>query len=142
MLSGRDIFNYWAGRWRSLAAWGAPLRMEIEVREYKGGATLGWAWAGRGECVVRLTGDLARDLGTALHELAHLAAPSYVHHERPWREMYARAAGEALTRDPSMIDLDVDKYALDDQVVHMVRHWLRCTGQDVVLRAIGVLPRE
>lgn len=139
MITRRDVFNRWVQEWRSLAAWGAPITINLRVEEHKGQSILGLAWSHRGNCMVRLTGDLPRDLATALHEIAHLAAPDSVHHELPWRQMYARAAGEALGEDPAVIELDTDLYDLDKQVMRMVQRWFDRTGQTTVLRAIGVL---
>ena len=139
MITKLDVFNRWAGEWRSLAAWGAPLHINLTIKPYNGQRLLGWAYPHRGDCVVRLTGDLPRDLATALHEMAHLAAPSYVMHELPWRQMFARAAGEALGEDPGVIELDVDLFDLDKQVMRMVYRWLERSGQHAVLSALGVL---
>lgn len=118
----------YADRWRSLRSWGAPVSMEIGVEPYKGRGALGLARSVRGMAMVYCTGNLARDLATAVHELAHLAAPNYVRHERPWREMFARAAAEIFECDSDDFDTEVAIGDLDAQVEDAARGWLEDQG--------------
>lgn len=136
-----DVIKSWAETWRSLAAWRAPLNVEITVKpQPKHVRRLGTAQARQKTAIIYAIGDLAEDLGTALHEMAHLAAPVYVAHERPWREIFVAAATEALGCNADLFDLDVTVVDLDAQVVAAVDGWLARTGQITVLRALGIIP--
>lgn len=138
-MTKRDVLKSWADRWRSLAAWGAPLPMSIEILDDKGRGPLGKAWSYACSAIVYDTGHLPGNLKTILHELAHLAAPNYVQHELPWRRMFVRAACEALGARVEDFELDVDLLTLNNQVEDAVKAWLDRSGQAVVLKAIGVL---
>jgi hypothetical protein len=138
-MTKSDIIKHWADAWRSLAAWGAPIPMSIDIRRDNGCGVLGLARPAHGTAFVKDTGDLVGNLKTALHELAHLAAPSHTHHGIAWRELFTRGAAEALGVSVYNFDLDVSLEALNDQVADAVREWLERSGQTVVLRAIGVL---
>lgn len=141
MITKADILKRYANEWRSLAAWGAPISMQLEIRpsKYCDPATLGRANSWRGTAWAYDTGDLVCNLKTVLHELAHLAAPDSVRHAKRWRELYVRAASEALGASVDDFDLDVELLALNQQVERAVRDWLDRSGQTVVLRAIGVI---
>jgi hypothetical protein len=133
-----DVVTHWARHWRTLAAWGAPVPAAITIKHHEGQRRLGRARPYLCTAEILTTGDLADDLGTALHELAHLAAPGSEHHGKRWREIYARAAAEALRCDRDLFDLDVTITGLDAQVREAAGRWLARTGQQAVLKAIGV----
>ena len=70
-----DVISHWAHTWRNLAAWGAELPATFKIKPIRDSARV----LGRAHCDKRLaeifvTGQLAEDLSTVLHELAHLAA--------------------------------------------------------------------
>jgi RES domain-containing protein len=135
-----DVLKHWADRWRSLRAWRAPIAMQLTFKlQRKNSSRAGTAWSHQGRAVVYLTGDLAYDLATALHELAHLAAPDSEHHGTHWRTLFVAAAVEACggSADDYEID-DVEYGELDAQVEDTVRTWLKQTGQAAILGAIGV----
>lgn len=134
-----DVVTHWADTWRSLAAWGAPIPMRVTVKPYKGTQRVGVAWCYQGRANVYVTGDLAFDLATALHELAHLAAPNSEHHGERWKLIFAKAVGEACGVDPDEFEIDVKITDLDRQAREAVAGWLMRSGQSVVLRAIGVM---
>lgn len=119
-----QVVQTYAENWRTLRAWGAPLPAAIRTEVHKGQRVLGWASPGRCATVVRCTGDLARDLATVLHELAHLAAPSREGHGAVWKTMFARAAAEALDCDVDDFDTDVAYMDMDQQVIDMATVWL------------------
>jgi hypothetical protein len=123
-MTTHEIVERYADQWRSLVAWGAPLPMKIEVVAHKGTVNLGLAWSTLCKAKVRVTGNLARDLATLLHEMAHLAAPNSEHHGIQWKTVFARAAAEALDGDFDDFDLDVTKYDMDQMVMDMVEAWL------------------
>lgn len=138
-----------ATQWRSLRAWRAPLPALVVIDEYKDGDRLGFAKHKDRSAHILLTGrsdrSLARDLTTALHELAHLAAPTFIKHELPWRELYVAGVVEALglpSFEANGFELDVQITALDAQVTHAVWGWLNRTGQTSVLCAIGALVKK
>ncbi len=60
-------------------------------------------------------------------------------HGEVWRQVYARAAAEALAADVDIIETDVSVTDLDAQVVTLAQDWLRRSGQLAVLTAIGVV---
>jgi hypothetical protein len=134
-----DVILHWSNTWRSLAAWGAPIPMRVELKPYKGQQFVGLAWSCQGRALVRVTGDLAFDLGTALHELAHLAAPNAEHHGDRWREMFVAGVAEACGVDADEFEIDVTITDLNRQVHDAVAGWLMRSGQATVLRAIGVM---
>lgn len=138
-MKQEDVIKTWAERWRSLSAWRAVIPMQLKFEPYKRGF-VGIAHSHKGLAKIRLTGKLAHDLATVLHELAHLAAPNSEHHGEHWRKLFVAAAVEALGGpDDYEID-DVNYSELDKQVEDAVRAWLKRTGQADVLRAIGVAP--
>lgn len=140
MTTQQDIVKHWTFTWRSLAAWRAPLPMRITFKPLKrGGRSVGTAWSCQGRAVVKLTGKLAYDLATALHEMAHLAAPNSEHHGEKWRELFVAATCEALGLTSDHFETDVPYADLDGQVEDAVAAWLDRTGQASVLRAIGVM---
>jgi hypothetical protein len=114
----------YADRWRSLRSWGAPLDMLIRVEAHKGGKYLGLAKSYACAAIVYCTGSLALDLATAVHEMAHLAAPDSEKHGRRWREVFVRAAAEAFDCDVDDFDVDVKTGDLDAQVEDAARNWL------------------
>lgn len=135
-----DVIQHWADRWRSLSAWRAVIPMRIACKMRKTKRRAGTAWSHEGRAVVYVSGNLAYDLATVLHELAHLAAPNSEHHGEHWRKLFVAAAVEALGGpDDYEID-DVNYSELDEQVEDAVRTWLKRTGQAAVLGAIGVAP--
>ena len=134
-----DVVTHWANTWRSLAAWKAPIPMAITIKPYKGTRRVGVAWCRQGRANVYVTGNLAFDLATALHELAHLAAPNSEHHGERWREIFVAAVAEACGVDADEFEIDVAITDLDKQAQEAVAAWLMRSGQSVVLRAIGVL---
>lgn len=135
-----DVIAHWANTWRSLAAWGAPIPMQVKLEPYKGTHYVGLAWCRQGRALVRVTGDLAFDLGTTLHELAHLAAPNSEHHGQRWRAIFVKGVAEACKVDPHEFEIeDIKVTDLDAQVRDAVAGWLVRSGQSTVLRAIGVL---
>lgn len=137
-MKQQDIIQHWADRWRSLSAWRALIPMRITLKTRKTKRRSGTAWSHEGRAVVYLTNNLAYDLATVLHELAHLAAPDSEHHGEHWRKLFVAAAVEALGGpDDYEID-DVNYGELDAQVEDAVRAWLKRTGQGAVLAAIGV----
>ncbi len=119
-----ESIQAYAERWRSLRAWGAQLPMAIKVEKHKGQRVLGWANIGPCTTVIRCTGNLARDLTTALHELAHLAAPGQTGHGERWREMFVRGAAEAFDCDVDDFDTDVPYLDIDQQVIAAATVWL------------------
>ncbi len=138
-MNAEDVLKHWADRWRNLAAWGAPIPMHVKIIPDNGCGVLGRARPARGTATVKATGNLAGNLKTILHELAHLAAPTFVHHEITWRELFTRGASEALGAHAADFDLDVTLFDLNQQVEDAVETWLKRSGQGAVLRAIGVL---
>lgn len=138
-MTQADVLKSWADRWRSLAAWGGQVSMLVEIKPDNGCGVLGLARPGLGHAYVKDTGDLAQGLKTILHELAHLAAPSFTHHSRRWRLLFVLGACEALDCDVEDFELDVTLADLNRQVEEAVATWLDRSGQTVVLKAIGVL---
>lgn len=140
MTSQIDVVKHWAEKWRSLRAWRAAIpQTRFEYEAYKGQGRVGHARNSDGRVHVKLTGKLHFDLGTVLHELAHLAAPNHEHHGLAWRELFAAAAAEALGMQIEDFEIDVPYSQLDRQVEDAVDGWLIRSGQAAVLRAIGVL---
>lgn len=141
MTTPIDIVKSYANDWRSLAAWRAPLDVTVKVtplpRHYA--RRLGTAWPCERRANVYVTGDLIMDLPTVLHELAHLAAPDYTGHERPWRELYMAAVAEATKSDVALFDVDVELCDLRAQAEAAVQAWLDVTGQLTVFKALGVM---
>ena len=138
-----DVVKSHAADWVSLAAWRGALTAHATIavvpRPARYTRRLGTAWTCEQRAVVYATGDLITDLPTVLHELAHLAAPTRVHHDRPWRVLYLDAVAEATRTPRELLDADV---ALDDlraQAEAAIRAWLDATGQLTVLRALGIL---
>lgn len=130
-----QIVRYWADRWRTLAAWCAELPAIVTVEMYAGQRLLGRATYATRHAMVRVTGDLAEDLGTALHELAHLAAPVGTRHSKRWRVLYARAAAEAFgLGSAEEIDPSVQIRDLDMQITDLAREWIRA-GHHLAMRA-------
>lgn len=138
-MTQEDVLKHWADRWCSLAAWRAPITMRVKFKPHKGRGRLGVAYSREGRCQVNLTGDLGHDLATVLHELAHLAAPDSEHHGDRWRELFVAAAVEAFGGSVDDYDTDVTLHALDEQIEHAARDWLKRSGQAAVLRSIGVM---
>lgn len=138
-----DVLSSWVTKWRSLVAWGAALAMPITLKEREHrGRVLGRAFPEHGNAIIFMTGDLGEDLGTALHEMAHLAAPTGTGHGKRWREMYARAACEALgisDRFGWCHNLELAHEILDDEVVLEIQAWLGRTGQRAFLSSLGVI---
>ncbi len=134
-----DVITHWANTWRSLSAWGAPVPMRVELKPYKGTRFVGLAWCYQGRALGRVTGNLAFDLGTALHELAHLAAPNAEQHGERWREMFVAGVAEACGVDADEFEIDVTITDLARQAREAVAGWLMRSGQAAVLRAIGVM---
>jgi hypothetical protein len=134
-----DVISHWAHTWRNLAAWGAQLPATFKIVPHKGQRRLGRADCLKRQAEILVTGQLAEDLATVLHELAHLAAPNYVRHEEPWRLMFAAAVAEATGCDPWAFDLDVSISDLDAQCRDAIAGWLVRSGQAIVLRSIGVM---
>lgn len=136
--SALQVVRHHAEKWRHLLAWGAVLPAVIKVEPYQGGVL------GRGNCVsklalVRVTGNIAEDLATALHELAHVAAPMGDHHGKGWRTLFARAACEAFKLPRDHFDHErVTVTDLDAQVVTEARFWLKRTGQSDMFRLLGI----
>lgn len=97
MISHVDILTTWADRWRALRAWGRPLTevaIRVIPRRTRHGSVLGRAHPAWRQIEIRVSGDLVEDLATALHELAHVAAPAGAHHNEPWRRRFAAAVSE------------------------------------------------
>ncbi len=139
-MKQQDVIQHWADRWRSLSAWRAAIPMRITVKTRKTKRRAGTAWSHEGRAIVYLSGNLAYDLATALHELAHLAAPNSEHHGEQWCKLFVAAAVEAFG-GPNDYEIDDINYSeLDAQVEDACRAWLKRTGQADVLRAIGVAP--
>lgn len=123
-MSSHTTVEYYADKWRNLRAWGALLPMAIELVAHKGTVNLGLAWSRACKAKVRITGDLPRDLATLLHEMAHLAAPNSEHHGARWKEVYIRAAAEALDCSPDDFEPDVPYLDLDQQVIDYATAYL------------------
>ncbi len=138
MMTIADVISHWAHSWRNLAAWGAPLPATLDIKPHEGQRRLGRAYYATRCAEVLITGALHEDLGTVLHELAHLAAPDGTKHGKHWREIYVRAVAEAFGVDKDIFDIEVKITALDAQVRHEAQKWLVRSGQLVVLRALGV----
>ena len=134
-----DVIKHWANQWRSLAAWSAPIPMQVNVKPHKGTRRVGVAWCYQGRANVYVTGNLAFDLATVLHELAHLAAPNSEHHGERWKAIFARAVAEACGVDADEFEIDVVITDLDKQAQEAIASWLMRSGQATVLRAIGVM---
>lgn len=81
---------------------------------------------------------MAEDLGTVLHELAHLAAPDRAHHGAEWRALYAAGAAEALGLPMHTFDDADEQTTLNAHVRDACRAWLVSSGQRTFLRALGV----
>jgi hypothetical protein len=108
----------------------------ITLKPYKRGQRrLGFAKPGHCVATVYITGNLAEDLSTVLHELAHLAAPGHEHHGERWRELFIAAVAEACGCDPDAIEPEVVITDLDSQVLAEVAAWLIRSGQHAVLKA-------
>lgn len=128
-LNYETVVKRYAHQYLSLLAWGGAIpKAEFHFERYKGQRCKGWANSVRGTVVVRCSGSLADDLKTVLHELAHLAAPTSEHHGLAWKNVYARAAAEAFEMDIDDFDLDVDKYAMDNQVKEAAEIYLAAQG--------------
>jgi hypothetical protein len=138
-----DVIKSYADTWRSLAAWRAPLDVAVKVTPMPAHHTrrLGTAWpCQRRANVYVIDGDLTGALSTLLHELAHLAAPTYAGHEMPWRAVYVAAVAEATRCDVDMFDTDLPLDEIRPQVHAAIDAWLDATGQRTVLTALGVIP--
>lgn len=72
-------------------------KLNVEIRRRDDNYTTGRAIKGYHRTVLTIPRDATRGQAESLilHELAHLAAPSSVHHGKPWRRLYALAAEEA-----------------------------------------------
>lgn len=140
-MTNLDVVRHWLTRWRALRAWRAPLDVALVVEPYRRGRALGLAHDGPlcgRKATVYVTGHLAEDLATALHELAHLAAPRSEHHGALWRTTFAAGAEEALGLPSGSLEPDVTQRDLDAQVREACEAWLTSTGQRAVLRAAGL----
>lgn len=137
-----DVIKSYADSWRSLASWRVPLDVTVAVKPMPAHHTrrLGTAFVcQRRANVYVIDHDVTGALSTLLHELAHLAAPDFTHHELPWREIYVNAVAEATKSDASLFDLDVSLDELRPQVRAAIDAWLDASGQRAVLKAIGVM---
>ncbi len=134
-----DVIVHWAHRWRNLSAWGRNLPSTVKLSPHNGQRILGRAHCITGLIEVYITGSLAEDLSTVLHELAHVAAPLYNDHRDPWRKLYTSAVAEACRCDVDQFDINVAVADLDDQCREAITGWLKRSGQLTVLRAIGVM---
>jgi hypothetical protein len=141
MITHLDVLNTWATRWKSLAAWRAPLDVGVTIKPRPAHVVnrLGTAHCADRKATVYATGDLTEDLCTILHELAHLAAPRWTRHEMLWRMLYLAAVVEATQRPGHLFDPNVTIVDLDAQVVSAIDAWLTKSGQRAVLQAVGVL---
>jgi hypothetical protein len=140
-MTPNQVISHWGHTWLSLAAWQAPLNVSLRYRvRPTNQRRLGTAHCARRVATVYLTGHLAEDLSTVLHELAHLAAPINADHGPRWRELYVAASAEALAADASVFETETSILDLDRQVVTVAHDWLRRSGQLAVLTAIGVVP--
>lgn len=140
MTSQLDVIKHWANRWRSLRAWRNTIPVvDFRYKTYSGRGRVGQASCVEGYAEIRLTGVLHHDLGTVLHELAHLAVPIGAHHNELWREAFVVGAAEALDVSIAELDPGLPISELDRQVEDAVASWLAHSGQAAVLRAIGVM---
>lgn len=143
-----DIVQHYASAWRTLRAWRAPLPAKLTFEEWKHQRVVGFARPWRREVTIRYTGrdlrSLAFDLGTVLHELAHLAAPNLVHHEQPWRELFVASCVEVCKTAGGIdaFDTDVAITDLDVQVRSEVLRWLNFTGEAKMLTTLGIVQQE
>lgn len=134
-MTRADAVRCWAERWRGLRAWGRPLEeVSIEIQPYRGQAQCGTAWPTQRRCVVRVGagGHVVYDLETALHELAHCAAPGDEHHGPKWRRPLVAAVlevtGIAVADDGQPFEL------LDRACVDALRAWWHSSGQAFLYR--------
>lgn|GEM_PF-4711445 len=134
-MTRADVLRSWAGKWRNLHAWRRPLPAVVDVGKHRGERYVGLASPAECAALILDTGCLADGLKTALHELAHLAAPNRVAHGLAWARLYVAGAAEALgvEIDPGMRPADLDR-----AVTRAADHWLTASGQRQFLRAIGV----
>lgn len=133
-----DVIRHYADRWRTLAAWRAHLPALVAIRKMAPGQRrMGLAHPDECRAIVYVSGDLAEDLATVIHELAHLAAPNHANHGEQWCELFIAATAEVTGLEAEGFDLDVPITDLDAQVRDAIADWLARTGQAAVLRAIG-----
>ncbi len=137
-MNATTVLASYADRWRNLRAWRAPLPAVVTIEPWRGQQVVGYAVPARCETVIRQTPRLADDLGTVLHELAHLAAPTRAGHDRAWRQLYALGAAEALALDPhTFVDAPTNQ-TLTSLVREACDRWLTTSGQRAFLRTLGV----
>jgi hypothetical protein len=129
---------HYAQAWRSLRAWRAPLPTLVIVEPYRGGGRLGVARCGLRTATVYATGDLAEDLSTVLHELAHLAAPLAARsHGSEWRALFVAAAREVTGgEDDDLDDLNLTTTDLDAAIRDEIAEWLSRTSQTFAARLV------
>lgn len=137
-MNATTILASYADRWRNLRAWRAPLPAQISIEPWRGTAHVGVAYPAQCRTTIYQTPCLADDLGTVLHELAHIAAPTRAAHDRAWRELYAAGAAEALALDPLTFVGATTNQTLTSLVREACDRWLTTSGQRPFLRALGV----
>jgi hypothetical protein len=120
-----DLVRRWAVVWCRLATWGKPLTPTFKVEAWHVTyPVLGRAHPKTNLVEIYVTGGIAEDLSTVLHELAHIASPAPPHHGIKWKIIYVRAVAEVCQRDVASFDLEGDAATLDDQCRRAIELWL------------------
>lgn len=120
-----DLVKRWAAVWCHLAAWGKVLAPTLRVEAYLPFfPILGRANPKTNLVEIFVTGGIAEDLSTVLHELAHISAPAPPHHGIKWKLSYMTAVAEVCRCDVTSFNLDADPSELDDQCRKAIERWL------------------
>lgn len=94
-MTPHDLIRLFAENWKHLRAWGRPLvEVEIKIVDARQNGHTGYCRPAARTLTICAGRELASNLDTALHELAHCAAPADTHHGPAWREAYAMAVQE------------------------------------------------
>lgn len=133
-MNRTDVLKSWADQWRTLRAWGRNLEeVTFTFKPHRRGP-LGSACSVTRDAEIRETHDLADDLATILHELAHLAVPGCEQHGTRWRVAFSAAVKEVT----GGVVADAEIHLIDRQARDYVKQWLTASGQAAVLRALNI----
>lgn len=120
-----DLVKRWAAVWCHLVTWGKQLTPTFAVDAYlPTNPILGRAHPDIGLVEIFVTGGIAEDLSTVLHELARISSPMPPHHGIEWKLSYVTAIAEVCQLDVTLFDLEGDAAALDDQCRKAIELWL------------------
>jgi hypothetical protein len=99
MLTREQLLTKWFKEWSTLRAWKRDLfEVEVEISDKEFPCRLGTCWSHEQRLVIYRGNDIAGELDTLLHELAHAATIGEAHGPA-WQEIYAAAILE-VTRTP------------------------------------------